>query len=385
VKRELRDEDIRGGKLVRRFLELVENVRRVAGGEKDDPRRQLDIQQLAGHLLLYFFNPVVESLRGIQRASELKRAQKILRGSRVSLGALSEANAVLEPELLRGVIHELVRELRGQQVLPRDLRGLTAVDGTFLRAVPRMAWATFRTNEKYRGAKAHVLFDVELLAPIDISLTAASASEKVELRKKLAPGPLYVMDSGYAQYALFADIIAAKSSFVCRIRNDAVREVIEERELSKEARAAGVRRDQVVRLGDWRPRQELEQPVRVIEFQRPRTREDEEPELMVLATDRLDLEADLVTVAYRYRWSVELFFRWFKCVLGFRQLISRSENGVTLQVYMGIIASLLISVWTGSKPNKALREMILYYLMGWADDEEFEAAVRRYTKLATKA
>ena len=120
-----------------------------------------------------------------QRASELKKVQRLLGASRAALGSLSEACAVFDPAILRGAIHELVGELRGKQKLPRELKGLTAVDGTFLRAVPRMAWALFRTNEKYRGVKAHVLFDVELAAPIDASLTAARASEKTELRNKL--------------------------------------------------------------------------------------------------------------------------------------------------------------------------------------------------------
>ena len=88
----------------------------------------------------------------------------------------------------------------------------------------------------------------------------------------------------------------------------------------------------------------------------------------------------MVTLAYRYRWSVELFFRWFKCVLGCRNLISQSENGVTIQIYMGIIASLLVSVWTGRKPNKALLEMICFYLVGMADEDELEAAIRRQPK-----
>lgn len=378
--KEVRDKDIQGSKFVKRFLDLVERIRGVAEGEKRDPRQALDLQQLAGHLLFYFFTPVLSSLRSIQRASELEKVQKILGCSRVALGSLSEANAIFDPELLLRVIHELVGELRGEVKLPRELKGLTAVDGTFLRAVPRMAWALFRTNEKYRGVKAHVLFDVELAAPIDASLTAANASEKEELRKKLEAGRLYVMDAGYAKYQLFADIIAAKSSFICRVRDDAVREVLEERAVSKEGAEAGIKRDQIVRLGDWRPRKDLEQPVRVIDFQRPRTRADEEPELMVLVTDRLDLEADLVALAYRYRWSIELFFRWFKCVLGCRNLISRSENGVTIQVYMGIIASLLVSVWTGRKPNKALFERITFYLLGLANDSELEETIRRQAK-----
>ena len=377
--KEIHDEDIQGGKFVKRFLSLVDKIRTVAEPEKKDSRRELDIQQLAGHLLFYFFSPIVTSLRSIQRASELKKVQKVLGCSRAALGSLSEANSVFDPEVLRRVIHELIGQLTAHgQKLPRELKGLTAVDGTFLRAVPKMAWALFRTN--YRGVKAHVLFDVELGAPIDASITAANSSEKVELQKKLKPGRLYVMDAGYAKYELFADIIAAGSSFVCRVRDDTIREVQEEREISEEAKEAGVLRDEVARVGDWKPRKVLKQPLRIIEFQRPRTRPDEEPELMTLATDRLDLDAELIALAYRYRWSIELFFRWFKCVLGCRNLISHSENGVTIQVYMGIIASLLVSVWTGRKPNKALLERLAFYLMGMADEEELEAAIKRQPK-----
>ncbi len=377
--KEVRDEDIQGSKYVGKFLALVKRIRSASEAEARDPRQELDIQQLGGHLLFYFFTPLLTSLRSIQRASELKKVQKLLGCSRVALGSLSEANSVFDPEVLRRVIHELVGELEGKQKLPRELKGLTAVDGTFLRAVPRMFWALFRRDEK-RGVKAHVLFDVELAAPIDVSLTDANTSEKAELRKMIEAGRLYVLDAGYAQYQLFNDIIEAKSSFVCRIRDNAVWDVLEERKLSEGAIEAGVKRDQVVRLGKRGPREVLKHSVRVIEFQRPRTRPDEEPGLMLLATDRLDLDAELVTLAYRYRWSVELFFRWLKCVLGCRDLISRSENGVTIQIYMGIIASLLVSVWTGRKPNKALLERLSFYLMGMADDEELEAAIRQQAK-----
>lgn len=383
--KEVREEDIQGSKYVKRFVALVERIRCAAGREERDPRQNLDIEQLAGHLLFHFYTPVVDSLRSIQRASELKNVQKILGCPRAALGSLSEANAIFDPEILRRVIVEIVAKLQGQRKLPRELKGLTAVDGTFLRGVPTMFWALFRSNEKYRGAKAHVLYDVELSAPIDASLTAANASEKAELRKKLQGGRLYVMDAGYAQYKLFADIIEVGSSFVSRLRDDAVRDVLEERELSKEAIEAGVKRDQVVRLGDWKPRKDLEYPVRVIEFMRPRTRANEEPELMLLVSDRLDLAPELIALAYRYRWSVELFFRWLKHILGCRNLISRSENGVTIQVYMAIIATLLITLWTGLKPNKALREMIFYYLTGLADEEDLERAIQRHRKNSKKS
>jgi IS4 transposase len=91
----------------------------------------------------------------------------------------------------------------------------------------------------------------------------------------------------------------------------------------------------------------------------------------------LDLEADLIALAYRYRWTVELFFRWFKCILGCRHLLGHSENGVQIQVYMALIASLLISLWVGRSPTKRTYEMLCFYLSSWASTQEVITHVER--------
>ena len=98
---------------------------------------------------------------------------------------------------------------------------------------------------------------------------------------------------------------------------------------------------------------------------------------MVLVTNRLDLDAELLAVAYRYRWAVELFFRWVKCVLGCRHLLSQGINGVRLQVYAAFIASLLISLWVGRAPTKRTYEMLCFYLSGWATEAELIAHIDR--------
>ena len=69
--------------------------------------------------------------------------------------------------------------------------------------------------------------------------------------------------------------------------------------------------------------------VRVIEVETGKTDSQGRPEVLLLATDRLDLEAELVALGYRFRWAVELFFRWFKCILGRRHLLAESQKGVT--------------------------------------------------------
>ena len=99
--------------------------------------------------------------------------------------------------------------------------------------------------------------------------------------------------------------------------------------------------------------------------------------MLWLVTDKLDLAADLVALAYKYRWTVKLFFRWLKCILGCRHLLSTCPNGVTIQVYMALIASLLITLRTGRKPTKRTFEMLQYYLLGWASEEEMERHLKR--------
>ena len=74
---------------------------------------------------------------------------------------------------------------------------------------------------------------------------------------------------------------------------------------------------------------------------------------------------------------IELFFRWLKCILGCRHLLSQSENGVQLQVYMALIASLLLSLWVGRAPTKRTYELLCFYLSGWASPREVLAHIER--------
>lgn len=62
------------------------------------------------------------------------------------------------------------------------------------------------------------------------------------------------------------------------------------------------------------------------------------------ATDCMDLPAETIALLYRYRWQIELFFRWFKCVLGCKHLLVISPNGVSIQVHCALIASMLITL-----------------------------------------
>jgi len=90
--------------------------------------------------------------------------------------------------------------------------------------------------------------------------------------------------------------------------------------------------------------------------------------------------AEIIALLYHYRWTIEIFFRVFKHLLGCRHLLSHSQNGIEVQVYCAIIACMLISLWTGRKPALRTHEMICWYFCGMADQEELLAHLAKLHK-----
>ena len=395
----LRSRDIRGAKYLASAIDLL----RPLHDHKACPNRNLHYDEYVAYLLLYFLNPIVTSLRGLQQVSTLEKVREKLHLPRFSLGSFSEARNVFDPSLLEPIIQALVANVGDAGLDPRlsalDLAAV-AVDGTVLRALPKMIWALWRDGQ-HRAAKVHLEFSLLQQAPVQATVTDANASEGRTLRGMLEAGKLYVLDRGYADYALLAAIADAASSFLVRLRTNAVYETLEERPVDEAARALGVEFDRVVRLGCQGSPELHDRQVRLVQLRvadlnalvgRPRPprvdrktkayRTAKTAHVLLLATDRLDLVAALVADLYRWRWQIELFFRWFKTILRADRLISLSPNGLTLVIYCGLIASLLITLWTGRKPTKRTYEMICLYLLGWASAEEVEAHI---AKLHTSA
>lgn len=374
--------DLQGFKHFALVVPLLARLHDAGTANDKAGNRRLFFDQYAALLLLYFFNPILTSLNGLRQATELDKVRKVLGCPRVSQGSLSEAQHVFEPALLEGIIAELAQ--RVAPVTPPQewaaLKDLVAVDGSLLPACSRMAWALW-LDERHRAAKMHVHFEVLRGIPLRVTLTAGNGSETAQLRRTLEAGRLYVIDRGYAEYQLFQDILDAGSSLIGRLRDNAVWQVVEERPLTARGRAAGVRRDLVVWLGGDDSGAAFRQPLRVVEVQTGRRDSRGVPEVLLLATDRMDLAAELVALGYRFRWPVELFFRWFKCILGRRHLLCESPQGVQIQIYVGIIASLLLSLWVGKKPTKRTYEMFCLYFAGWASEAELEAHIHKLKDL----
>ena len=390
----LRARDVQGSKFVVQILDLLRPLR----AHCDDPKRLLHYDELCAWLLLYFFTPVLDSMRGLQQASDIPAVRRKLKLSRFSLGSFSEAMHVFDPKLLTPIIEEIAARLGDVEPDVRlQASGLrpTAVDGTLVRALPSMVWALW-LDEEHRAAKMHLQFDLLKGAPARAEVTHGNAGEAEVLRRSLEPGRLYVTDRGYFSYALMADILKADSSFVDRAHSNFSYETLEERTVEESARRSGVEADLVVRPKCPRAQKTLGRALRLVRIHVPddgsrrrAPRRDAKTKMvrttsgshtLLLLTDRMDLDPHLIGILYSYRWQVELFFRWFKKILHADRLLSLNEGGLTIAMYCALIASMLITLWTGRKPTKRTFEMLCFLFMGMADEADLARHLERLEK-----
>lgn len=387
-------DDLQGFKFFKRLRGLFDSLHECASHRN----RKLFYDEYAAALLFYFFNPALNSLRGLQIATEFEKVRKALGLRRMSLGSMSESVRLFDPELLDSVFCGLAAKARPRAADPRlkNLRQvLTVVDGTVLPALPRMAWAVW-LGDHDRAAKAHVQFEVLTQSAAKVSITNGHASEITQLKESLQSGRLYVTDRGYRDFDLMQQIIDADSSFVTRLHENVVCESIEEYAITDEARHAHVISDHLVNLGCEASSNKLRQPLRMIRLDVPASapRGLKYPvkqvsskkhfrvpaghaHTIILCTDRLDLPADVIALIYQNRWQVELFFRLLKSVFGCRHLLSDSYEGVSIQVYAALIATLLLAEYSDMPASRKVYFLVTMYLQGWASIEELNRELER--------
>jgi len=384
------EEDVQGLKYFRKLWPLFERLHEVGCGRDKAGNRELFMDQYCALVLLFMFNPCLRSLRALQQASQLKNVQRKLRCGRASLGSLSEATDVFDPERLREIIGQLAAEVKPTRNVAQEhvQQLLVAVDGSVVKTLSTIAAATYlktKNGDSRSAWRLHTHFEVDRSVPTRIDVTTARNSGKTEeknvLRGQLAADHCYLLDRWYAQFTLFNAINAIGSSYVCRIRDNSRYEVVEDYPLSEAARAEGVLQDAIVTLGATSPAAARpDHPIRLVlvkcaPHQKTGGRKGgsagpPSDGILRIATNLLDVPAEIIAALYRERWKIELFFRFFKHVLGCRHLLSTARAGIEIQTYCAIIACLLLALWSGGQPTLRTYEMVCLYLQGWADEEE---------------
>lgn len=353
------------------------------GCERDRAHnRKLFFEQYCSAVLLHCFSPMMTSMRALQEACEFPSVQQKLGVSRFSLGSFSESPQVFGPEQLRNVAVRIGARIQATGVDRRVKEigyAVHLVDRTLFAALPKVANSFYTTGRDGKGKHTWSLqVDLQLgmPAPDWVELRPGRPSEVKGLKKRLARGRCYVEDRGYHDVDLLNRTYARGSRSVVRFKDSVVHEVLKENRVSAECQAAGVISDKCVMLGS---RVHNDHPVRVITVKtEPHEKRMKRSGDVVLA-DRMEIvtdltpeeaDAEVVALLYRYRWTIELFFRFLKQVLGMKHLISQRRKGIEILIYCMVIACMLLYLWLGAQMNLANVRAVALFLMGAITEQE---------------
>lgn len=354
---------------------------RALDGSWADARRKLELADYLGLFLFGLLNPAIDSMRGVCAASELECMEKVCSRS-VSLGSFSEAQHLVDVSVLEKVFEKLRARAAGAAPRGKRLEQLLelkpmVVDSSVWRVSNRLDWALWRkvsggsSTTPDSAVRTHLVFDLCSGVPETVQMTPATTCERKVWKKLSQPGGFYVGDRYYGySYKLLEEMVEKMAGFLIRMRITAEWIVEEELELTDEDRLAGVVWSGWVRLGckGDGPRVRIVQAVG-------------EEEAIILATTltEAELPAGEIRELYRLRWEIEYYFRWLKCILRNRAWLCESPNGINIQVYLALIASVLLMLLTGKRPNKRCMELIQFFMHGMVGEAELKNLLAKYT------
>ena len=370
-------ERVFGAKHVHSLERLVIQLRE----QEPHGNRDLFLDDVFVAYLLAFFNPTLRTLRTIEDFSQTRQAQKHLTIRKLCKSTLSDFNKLADPTRLQPILDHLRREVlkpgpaKTAGPLVALHRQILAVDGTFLKAAASVAWAIRRSGSK-TGARLDFHVDVETWLPELLVIPEDRESEAKSAQETITSGAIHVYDRGIFSFELIAAHAPRTADFVMRIREPGPRcpklETIETRELTQDAKDAGVTSDRLVRLVGSTHRRAPDIVLREVVI----IPADDPENPVYLLTTLLDLDASMIGLLYRHRWQIELFFRWLKSYARFDHLISHNREGVLLNFYVAVIGVTLMYLHMGHRPSKYLFLMMGMVANGSATLEEILPILR---------
>lgn len=210
------------------------------------------------------------------------------------------------------------------------------IDATALSATPTMTYAKHRENKN--GFKMHTVIDEDYLVE-DLQLKNGNSSDKKSLKWAIIQGFIHIFDRGYNDFSVFRYIEEEKNAyFVTRALSNIKYETIINNRIGHKQKEYGIIADKMIKVLENR-KEKNEFFMRMITFQFI----DSTGRLceFSLLTNLLNERSDSIAELYRERWNIEVVFRWLKMFLKIDHWLSRSRNGVLIQIYSALCVYLM--------------------------------------------
>jgi len=196
-------------------------------------------------------------------------------------------------------------------------------------------WGKFRKHKA--AVKLHTMLDVKTNIPTFIYITSGAIHEVNMLDYfPLEAGSYYVMDKAYIDFGRLYRLHKAGAFFIMRAKENFTFVRLSSRHVDK---STGIVCDQTVRLKNQKVSLSFPETIRRIKYY------DSENELeLVFITNNFEITALEVARLYKYRWTIELFFKWIKQHLKVKAFWGYSFNAVKTQIYIAMITYLLVAL-----------------------------------------
>jgi len=283
-----------------------------------------------------------ESLRDVEaclRAQQSKLYHMGIRGW-VSRSTLADANEKRDWRIYADFAQALIRIARplyAEEDLGLDLDNTVyALDASTIDlCLSLFPWAYFRSTKS--AVKLHTLLDLRGNIPSFIHITDGKVHD-VKVLDILVPEPgaFYVMDRGYLDFTRLCLLNSVGAFFVTRAKRNTQYRRRYSRPVDK---ATGLRCDQTIVLTGVNSHRHYPEPLRRVKYRDPNT-----GKIFNFLTNHFGVPAKTVADLYRYRWQVELFFKWIKQHLRIKSFFGTSENAVKTQIWIAISVYVLVAI-----------------------------------------
>lgn len=254
-----------------------------------------------------------------------------------SHSTLAYANEHRPWQLYQKVFLQLLPKCRSQVSGKKKFRfknKLVSIDSSVIDlSVTLFDWAQFRRT---KGAiKLHLLLDHDGYLPSFAVVTEGKVADiKVARQFRFPPGTIVVDDRGYNDYELFGQWTSQGVYFVTRMKENALYQVIGERQTPHQRH---ILKDELIQLTGLQAEEKCPYPLRRIEVYDP-----PKNEILVFLTNNMDLGATTIAAIYKDRWQIEIFFKALKQNLKIKTFVGTSANAVKIQIWTALIAMLIL-------------------------------------------
>jgi len=259
---------------------------------------------------------------------------------------LADANKRRDAEVFGEIYNQLLKKYnhvfsdsRVRDVINRQIEIFDSTTISLFKDILKCVGRKPKNGKKKGGIKVHTVINVDETVPKMVWFTSAAKHDHFLLEKlKMDSNTIYVFDKGYNDYKAFEKFSNNETGFVTRIKDNAVFDRIEEKEIESNIHS-GVLSDEIIEFTISENSSNRKLKLRKVTFyDRVLKREFE------FLTNLFEMRADLIAAIYKLRWQIELLFKQLKQNFPLKYFLGDNENAIKIQIYCALIANLLMTV-----------------------------------------